>query len=173
MNRVLSLMALIAATAFLAVPVMAQPGGGLESTHPDVMHPMEGTMIAELAPVNGAPADATGQATFNYNRGRDQVIVRVTVEGLEPNTAYQLHVASHKVAPVDDLAVFMTDENGDGEARARVDCLPAFNLVNIREPNKSGSRRLTSWADDGGTLEQTPDRRRNNAGSPPESCPAS
>lgn len=174
MKRVLRLIVLTVAMAFFASPVAAQRGrdaGGLQASVSEAMHPMMGTLLADLAPVNGASPDASGEATFNYVRGRDQVIVRVSVEGLEPNTEYQVHVAVHRVRPVSDLVEFTTDEDGAGTAFVRLDCLEAFNLVNIRQPGVTGSRRLTSFAADGGSLQQTPDRR--NQGTPPAECPAS
>lgn len=174
MRRVLILMMLTAAMGFLASPLAAQPGrqgGGLLTSHPNPLHPMEGTLTADLVSVNGASEDARGRATFNYVRGRDEVVVRINVDGLEPNTQYQLHVAVHRVKPVGDLAVFMTDDDGDGVAFVRLDCLEPFNLVNIREPGVPGSRRLTSWIEDGGSFQQTPDRR--NKETPPVTCPAS
>lgn len=174
MRRLLSLIVLMGAMSFMSAPLAAQgrPGGsgGLTASYPNPMHPMEGTLLADLSPVNGAPADARGQATFNYVPGQDRVIVRVSVEGLRPRTAYQLHVAVHGERPIGDLAVFTTDDDGKGSAYVRLDCLEAFNLVNLREPGVSGSRRLTSWASDGGSLQQTPDRR--NRRTPPETCPA-
>lgn len=174
MKRVLISMVLTAAMGFLSSPLAAQQGrqvGGLQSSHPAPMHPMEGTLLADLAPVNGTSEDAGGRATFNYVRGRDEVTVRIKVEGLEPNTQYQVHVAVHNRRPVGDLTEFMTNDDGEGVAFARLDCLEAFNLVNIREPGVPGSRRLTSWVEDGGSFQQTPDRR--NKDTPPESCPAS
>ena len=172
MKRAISPILMLVALAFLASPLAAQRGQGdvgLQSTGPDPMHPMEGTIIADLVPVNGASEDATGRATFNYVRGRDEVVARVNVEGLEPGTEYQVHVAVHRVRAVGDLVEFTTDDDGNGVAFVRLACLEAFNLINIRQPGVVGSRTLTSWYVDGGSLEQTPDRR--SRGTPPETCP--
>lgn len=134
-------------------------GTGLLSSHPDPMDPKGGTVLVKLEPVGAASPDARGHAVFNYLKSQETYLVQVNVQGLEPQTWYQIHLAVASVEERADLGTFRTDSEGDGDAHLQVSEMPTFNIVNIRRPGVSGSRVLTSWQEDGGSLEETPSRR--------------
>lgn len=136
-----------------------EPSSGLLSSHPDVMDPRGNTVLVQLVPVGSASPNAGGHVVFNYMKGQELYIVQVNVEGLLPQTWYQIHLAVASVEERADVGTFRTDTDGQGRAHLKVGELPSFNIVNIRRPGVSGSRVLTSWVEDGGSLEQTPSRR--------------
>lgn len=136
-----------------------EAGGGLMSSHPEPMDPKGGTVLVKLVPVSSALPDADGHAVFNYLKSQDLYVVQVNVRGLLPQTWYQVHLAVASVEERADVGMFRTDTDGDGRAHLKVGEIPSFNIVNIRRPNVSGSRVLTSWVEDGGSLERTPSRR--------------
>lgn len=144
---------------FRAAGVQSSEGTGLVSSHPDPLDPKGGTVLVKLEPVGTASPDASGHAVFNYLKTQQTYVVQVNVRGLEPQTWYQIHLAVASVEERANLGTFRTDAEGDGDAHLQVSEMPTFNIVNIRRPGVSGSRVLTSWVEDGGSLEETPSRR--------------
>jgi hypothetical protein len=109
---------------------------------------------AELAPVGNRVPGASGRVIFNDVKGAEKVVVQANVWDMEPETEYELHVAVHNVEPIFNFGTFTTDEDGDGSLHASVPfgTVEPFDIINVRIPNQSGSRQITSWPGDGGSL---------------------
>lgn len=110
---------------------------------------------AELAQVGGeVPSSASGRVIFNDVKGAEKVVVQANVWDMEPETTYELHVAVHGVEPIHNFGTFTTDEDGDGSLHASVPfgTVAPFDIINVRIPTQSGSRQITSWPADGGSL---------------------
>lgn len=138
--------------------LLAMPSTAAAQT---TVNPKDGTVVAHLVPVPSSDIaeDAEGRAIFNYKPGTDSFEVQLTVTGLEANTEYELHIAIHQEKAVANFGTFTTDLMGSGNLHVAVDEIDEFNIINVRIPNVGGSRKLTSWEEDGGSLMQTPDQR--------------
>lgn len=120
----------------------------------ELVDPDEGKIRAELVPVGDNVPGASARVIFVKTNSSGHVVVQTNVWGMEPNTEYQLHAAEHMVRGVYDFGTFVTDEYGNAAFHVSVPpgTIGEFNIVNVRLPDLTRSRQLTSWHADGGSL---------------------
>lgn len=163
MKRIITLaVAVLALAACTDTPVEPAPLSAPEAPSLMLEPVPQGSLVdpntqkirALLAPVQSHVPGATGRVVFNDVQGAGKVIIQTNVWGMHPHTAYELHLAVNNVRVVYNVGVFVTDENGDASLHSSVPfgVIGEFDIVNIRIPNMGGTRRLSSWPADGGSL---------------------
>lgn len=170
MRRLATTILIMALFIITAQPAEAQRGG-LQSTddgsfHPEALDPANGTILGTFAPTANAPDGAEGRVIVNYLKSQGVARVNVSVEGLAPDTEYEVLMINHQPVngQVHDLTTFVTDEDGVGHTNEVWFSPFEFNAVNVRLPDTPGSAVLSTIGTADGIQQQVPSNRGGNRG---------